>query len=454
VEQIIFGRESAALPKKLLAELPQQVAEIHPETMPKREPLYFPVGISKDLPSWQKVQEGEAQAAKPMEMYSYLFWLNNQGREVQLVVCDEIQTSNYQNLYGLPAEEARTQAKKIGQTEADSYQQIIDTFGLSNIKIVDYKNFQEQCGQDKVERYRALCERLAKNPTWAKAFLSMAQESVGEQASKEEKEKYLPYAMEELSWILARDGTKVSHLNEARYDTLAAVIKNIENHAAEQGKKIEDLDDTEFDQVLVGVMQAVNDFINKFKAREDKGSARFQYLERAGQHLKAIRRPKTKPPQGFNKKLIRFNFIAPNIGSQSFGWRSAGQKKTESVLKFKEPYSTYFYESGAEMFLNSDQVVAVPTGKISGKVMTLEEKKQLQYAREVDVPLLAHYFKAIEQAPPAYFKEVGKDKEELMQECQKCQTLTDLHRFMQRYIVEPSTTTKTKPTPDKLEKAA
>ena len=78
-----------------------------------------------------------------------------------------------------------------------------------------------------------------------------------------------------------------------------------------------------------------------------------------------------------NCRKVDFPFITPSVGAQSFGWRSAGQNGTESALKFLEPYSTHFFGDKTKMFLDSTQVVAVPDGKIGGKIMTLEAEKQI-----------------------------------------------------------------------------
>lgn len=205
LEQIVYGEESASLPKEFTASLPREIAEIGPERLPDNTPLYFPVGISKELPEWKKVFEYGKKAAKPIDLYGYMFWLENQGRPVELVVCDEIQATNYAALY--PDYFDRNQnslsdfgnlARKIGEREKENYQKIINAFGLKNIKMVDYREFVDR-NKDQFEKYRGLCEGLAKNPIFAESFLSMVQESVAQSMTREEKEKFLPYAIEEVS---------------------------------------------------------------------------------------------------------------------------------------------------------------------------------------------------------------------------------------------------------------
>ncbi|MFA5030847.1 MAG: hypothetical protein WC495_04620 [Patescibacteria group bacterium] len=437
LEQIVIGRESGALPKNLLERLPEEVQEIRPERLPDKEPLYFPVGITKDLPAMQEVWAGKKETAKPIDMYGYLFWLNNQGRPVELVICDEIQTSNYQALYPElvhgSEDQAREQSRRIGKQEAEQYQKIIETFELSNITLIDYRAFKERNG-DAMARYKGLCERLSKNESWKNAFLSMVQESV----SGEEREKFLAYAIEEVSWILSNDGTKVSHENEARYDAIAAVIRNIENYGEKQ--KIDILDpanETQFNQAASAAISGLRNLINGRKDHTVKDSSEYHYYQRIGEHVGKIKLGQVGQPDDFDKKSITFNFAVPSTGSQSFGWRSRETKGDKSKLNFREPYSTYSYRRGAEVFLNSDQVVAVGEGQIAGKILALDIKQQHEYAEKVVKPILVHYFKTLEKAPAEFFERIGKTQTELMAECQASETLMDVLRFVQKYIIAP-----------------
>ncbi|MFA6587933.1 MAG: hypothetical protein WCT08_02590 [Patescibacteria group bacterium] len=446
LEQIVIGHESGVLPKNLLERLPEEVQEVRPERLPDKEPLFFPVGITKDLPAMQEVWAGKKETAKPIDMYGYLFWLNNQDRPVELVVCDEIQTSNYQALYpellaGGSDDQAREQARRIGRQEVEQYQRIIETFGLSNITIIDYHTFKERNG-NAIEKYKELCERLAKNETWRNAFLSMVQESV----SGEEREKFLAYAIEEVSWILSNDGTKVSHENETRYDAIAAIIRNIENYG--QKRQIDILDpenEAQFNQAALAAIAGLRNLINGRKDRVTKDSSEYRYYQRIGEHLGKIKLGQVGQPDDFDGKTIAFNFAIPSTGAQSFGWRSRGEKGSESVLKFKEPYSTYFYQGGAELFLNSDQVVAVPEGQIAGKILALDINQQQEYAEKVVKPILVHYFKTLENAPAGFFKLIGKSRTELIAECQSSETLMDLLQFVQKNIISPVQHKETKP---------
>lgn len=433
LDKLVFGYEAASLPKEILFNLEKEVSEVRPEKIPEKKPVYFPVGISKDLKSWEEVFEGEKQMAKPIDIYGYLFWLNNQEKEVKLIICDEIQKSNYENLFGKNEEEAKKSAKMIGRAERKFYEKIIGTFGLDNIEIVDYETFLS--GQKDFNKYKNLAERLSKDQIWANAFLSMVQESI----AKQEREKFTPYAIEEVAWILTTDGTKISHLNEARYDVIASVIKNVENYAEEHNIDIfNPADGKKLKPIINSVVRELYNKINQKKQKVDKKSLECQYFLRANESLKKIKKSAEAGYVGdLNKKSLQLNFACPSVGARSFGWWQV-KGNLESVAKFKEPYSTYFHKGGAEMFLDSDQVVAVPNRHIGGKVQALETDKQIEYAEKVVKPILVQYFKSLESAPKEYFSQIKKTREELLVECKETATLNDLLKFIQRYIVKPT----------------
>lgn len=448
--QALITRESeGVLPKGFLSNLEQEVSELKPEALPPEEPLYFPVGISKDLPQWREVFAGEKHAAKPIDMYSYLFWLNNQGKPAQLVVCDEIQISNYQELYGVNKEEAKEGARSIGREEAETYQKIIDTFGLANVEVVDYNTFKEG-HEHEIERYRELCEQLAEHPVFRDAFLGMVQESISG-TTPEQKKQYLAYGIEELSLILATGGAKVSHQNEARYDTLAAFIKTAQELAIENEETFAGLLNKKeplegLTQILNGTIRKMQEKLNDLKKENKNNQEAMQYFTASADVLKGIDRELrgfrgrvADKPAIFKKSFkAKFDFVAPSIGSQSFGWRSKGDKGQKSTVKFREPYSTYFYKEGSEVFLGSDQVVAAPDGLIAGKTLALDDEAQKKYAQETVKPLLSQYFKSLDAAPKAYFEHVGKTQKQLIAECKRSNTLLDVLKFIQRYVVAPS----------------
>lgn len=447
LERIIYGHESASLPKEILDDLDVKIENLKPEKMPSEDKqIYFPVGISSNLPEWENILNGKEKMAKPMDIYGYLFWLNNQEKKAKLVVCDQMQSSNYESLYGKSHNEAIEATKKIGEKEKRFYQKIINTFGLDNIEIVDYELFIGEQGE-KFEKYKNLCDNFSKDDIWKEAFLEMVQESVSEKDSKDGKDKYLPYAIDELSWILGYDGVKVSHINEARYDALAVIIKNVEKVAKDNDIDIFNLDDRgkeKLKPIINCVTQCARNILNtkKLDLEKEKGkdSPEAQYYKKMHEVVGKIKKSDAVQAMKMKNNKIKIDFINPaDLGSRSFGRRSRGEnEKTEDIIKFKEAYSTYFCKGGADMFLESDQVVASPKGHIGGKILTFEKDLQIKYIKEVIKPILIQYFKALEKAPDEYFERIKKTKEDLLAECKDSRTLSELLKFIQKNIMEPT----------------
>jgi len=431
MDRLIYGREETKLPKGFGN---FEHSKVVPENIPEQAPLYFPVGISKDLRSWEQTLVGEKKFVKPIDLYGYLFWLNNQGKKVNLVICDEIQVNNYQARYGKSESEARQKAGEIGNRETEQYEKIINTFGLDNINIQRYQEFING-NKDEYERYSSVVKNLAIQPVFKEAFLAMVQESV----SGAEKEEYIGYALEELTWILSANGTKVGHLNEARYDILGAVIRNFEQVGKEQGLDVLNNPESQEARIILNtVCKITRDAINEKKSKLDKNSSSLAYFQRLQDHLGKI---KTDSKAGYDKSVkkdsLSLNFVCPDVGSASFGFRGDFEEK-ESVVKFKEPYSTYFYKNDSDLLINSDQVVAAGDGFIGGKILTLDNKKQLKYAESVVRPILKHYFASLEKAPAEYFEQVNKSREELLVEAQEATSLLEVLRFVQKYIIKPT----------------
>lgn len=431
IDQLIYGREETKLPKEFCN---FENNKATPEKIPEQVPLYFPVGVSKDLPAWEKVFKGEQKFAKPIDLYGYLFWLNNQGRNVNLVICDELQVNNYQIRYNKGEAEARQSAIEIGNREAEQYEKIVKTFGLDNIKIQRYPEFLNG-NRAEFERYQGVVKNLAAQPLFREAFLAMVQDSV----SGAEKEEYIGYALEELAWILSTNGTKIGHLNEARYDILAVVIRNFEKIGNDQGLEVlTNPDSSEAKTILNTVCKVIRDAINEKKSKLDKNSPSLAYFQRLQDHLGKIKiDSKTGYDKSIKKDSLSLNFVCPEVGSASFGWRGDFEAK-ESVVKFKEPYSTYFYKTDSDLLINSDQVVAAGDGLIGGKILTLDNKKQLKYAESVVSPILKYYFASLEKAPVEYFEKINMSREGLLAEAQEATSLLSVLRFIQKYIVKPT----------------
>lgn len=450
--ELVLGEQPYQLPEQFFDDMERQAAHLAPERLPHDKPLYFPVGISRDLPHWQEVWEGKAEAAKPIDLYAWLFWLQNQGRPVELVVCDTMQTTNFQTLYpellgDEPETAAHEFAQRIGKTEREQYQRIIDTFGLTNIHLVDYDEFRDR-HQGRFERYRTLCTKLADMPVWQSAFLEMVRPSVAKEAPAGERRKLLPYAIEEVAWILATRGAKVSHRNEAPYDAVAAVLMNIEAYAEQHGIALEELVQSErLTPILEAVRAALEQKFHEDRSKIPPTSERFQYL---GAVLHTIQQRILKthhlPPMpgeehAMTRKNVAFPFAVPETGSQSFGWRGKGNAGEEVAIGFREPYSTYFAPRGQELLLESDQIVALPLREIAGKILALPREQQAQYADRVLKPLLAQFYRVLKHAPQTYGYRLGRPTmtpREIQREFRSATSLYELIEKIQQYVVEPA----------------
>ena len=432
LSELLTGVDSPILPKDFF------IFSAEKEKIPANKSVYFPVGISSNLEQWNKVFEGQSEFSKPVDIYGYLLWMENLSTPVDLVVCDTIQANNFIQLYNMNEFSARKQAIKIGKKEMEFYKKVIQNLGLKNINLISYENFLNENSKKGLEYYREVCNVASKNSAFEAIFLNMIQDSVSNRSDRSNTKDFLPYAIEELSWVMATDKLKISHPNEARYDIIASILKNLEKIAVSNNKDIQSIlkNQQELEDYLAEIISGLNDNINSKKAKTKKSSSTFDYYAKAQDFLKKI---KLKNRKSNKSNAVNFEFICPeNIDSQSFGWRNA--REEEGVVKFKEPYSTYFFENDTELFLDSDQIVASPDGHIAGKILALEKKQQLKYAEKVLKPLIRNYYTWVNSLPTdhSYFVETQKNKSELMEECMKNETIYDLLQFIQDKIVKPS----------------
>lgn len=446
--ELVLSERPYQLPEQFFDDAEHAAVELHPETLPEARPIYFPVGISRDLPHWQEVWEGKKEAIKPVDLYAWLFWLHNQDKPVELVIADEPQAENFLRQYpdrlGTTPEEQQTAAlafaRRIGDAEQATYERIIETFGLTNITVRRFAEFRDN---ENFTRYHDLCTRLADHPKWKEAFLAMVKKSVVKDAPFAERRQAVSYAVEELAHILSVRGTKISHEGEAPYDAIAAVLWNVEDYARQHGMQLEDLlDGKQLAPAVKAVLEALQDRCNTGKSRTKKDQPLYAYLEQFRLTLKHS--PKTREvskADGISARSVTFPFAIPETGSQSFGWRGKGSAGEEIVIGAKEPYSTYFTSRGTALFLESDQVVAAPNGEIAGKILALPLEQQAQYTERVLKPLLTQFYRVLERAPKTYGYRLGfpsKKPSEIMREFRSATSLYELIEKIQEYIIVPA----------------
>lgn len=219
-EEIIFGKESAELPEDIRFSVEERIREYEPEIKKGDDKeFYLPVGVSSNLPSEEEFR------AKPIDALCYLFWMENQGKKIDFMVCDTIQETNYRALYGLEPDAAREKAMENGRRDKEWYEAVKNVFGLDNINI---KNYQELEQSSIMKEKSELLDKLEKeNPIFAKTFERVIEGSVREKADKKGKgnlELLKKYGKTEIAFILAENEVKIGHKKEFRYDILSKVI--------------------------------------------------------------------------------------------------------------------------------------------------------------------------------------------------------------------------------------
>ena len=440
LEKIIYGKESAHLPNEIFSNMDEEVSKAESKELPEDSPINFPVGISKNIEQWEKVFAGDAKIEKP-GIYAYLLWLNNicksQSRTAKLVVCDSIQGSNFEIFHGKTKEESGKIIEKIGQYEKRYYQEIVDTFGLNNIEITNYEESLDG-KEEKYVEYQKLCKGFSTNKIFEDAFLNMIPESIAN-SSKQEKEKCLSYAIDEVSWILAVGGTKISHSNEARYDAVAAVIRNLEVYTENNKLDIRNIESSvDLQSIIDKIVQEISNKINGIKNGLNPNSFECQYYKKMAESLKKIKKGKNKDIAVGQEKqkidfkgLLNFSFVSPAIGSRSIGWRRGkkneqGDFEPESSIALEDPYATRFNDGSFSL------------ENFSNKILALEQEKQIRYVEEVVKPMLIQYFIALDNAPDEYFGKVNKTKKQLLEKCKALETTTDVVNFVREFVIDPA----------------
>ncbi|QQS21005.1 MAG: hypothetical protein IPL87_00395 [Candidatus Moraniibacteriota bacterium] len=443
-EELLYGRESATLPKGFLSDFENEVRHRKSEIPETDKPIYFPFGISKEWFKWKKVLDGEGQSEKPIDLYNFLFWLQSEGRPITIPLFAETQAWNYEALHGMTREESLDAARAVSRVELERYERMKKAFHLDNLEFVSSEAFLSGEKREQFERYRKLLFELSETPVWAHAFGQLVSnpllsEKRSSPLSKEERKKFLPYALEEIAAILTIRGMKVSHPNEARYDILAALLEHLEEVAHEKMPDVDFFDVHQHEKLLPllkDILEAIQDRLNNDPALRRSVCGQV-YKSSAAQALLSVRRPIL---QGIltksEKRKLAFSFLVAPTDSRSFGWRSGKAGEEQTKLSFREPYSTYFPAAGMEML--EDQVIASSEGFISGKVLTLPAKEQQEYAKSVVLPLLIHFFRVLSDMPESSSENMRETRRELLDELRRSETLGDLLRFVQKHIVKPS----------------
>lgn len=215
LDQLVYGFEKADLPDNFDTKLFEDIQMYNPELSSSDHP-YLPVGISSELSKEDEVH------AKPLDSLAYMFWLQNQKGQSELMVVDTIQESNYQALYGLSAKEAREQAQINGDKDRNWYKNIVGTFHLNNISMTNYQEVEQYSGtKDNIALINEIREG---SPIINEALTKLVQGSVKAKSEDETSELLEEYGVKEIAFILSKEGQKIGHEKEYRYDVIAKII--------------------------------------------------------------------------------------------------------------------------------------------------------------------------------------------------------------------------------------
>lgn len=485
LDQIIFGHQSAELPKNFNKSIEIGIENYNPELSSEMEPIYMPVGVSRLLP-----KEGDV-SLKPIDALTWLMWMQNQGAKSELTVCDTIQTTNYQALYNLSPEEARAKAQENGNRDKQFYQAAIDTLGLSNIRLGNYQELEHYSG---TKDWFAKIQQLAtESPVFAKAFGSMIEGSVATDAGAEQNinklELLKQYGQQEIAFIIANPALKISHEKEPRYDVLARVIPvylEIKKHVDDLGIK----DDQELLDLSLYLSYYKQDSLAHLRAElfntKESASRQRQIAKNAkgadeqqvgketaqqltlrasaltGQIADAAKKQENKKivdllyknirqlglsttkvddvivkyqklateieQKDWYKKIKLSDFYYPQtITSLSFEMSTDQQKE---AMGFREQYSTYRGDKTEELALESNQVIASTSPLAAAKLLILSQEKQAVYAEKVLKPLLINYYLATNKTREDALVKFRTDS-------QGANTISDLIHLIQDKIVKP-----------------
>ena len=407
---------------------------------------YFPVGISRNFDQFRSVFGGETQALKPASMLTYLFWMNIQRKELALVVCDKIQVNNGR-LFETDSRTLENLIQKIGNHDANIYQQCLDYFGLDQIKIARYNHLTES---DEFSQYKKLCDQLSVHPLFQKAFDRLTHEALS--AMTENSKDIRAYATEEIAWILSHPHQKISHIREASfgYDPLSCVIKNVELLA--QTKGVDDVWNSQNEdicrfllcRVLLGLQHQLSHIIKNTKNEKKlyfENFRDFLFGNKKNKGVFDVQSIRPQTPRKIKITEVYIPFIVPEgISSQSFG-NSA--RNFAGDISFIEPYSTIFIDPK-----NSAQnLQSLPLnnreGIESAILGKMDTKKQKIHMQKVLFPLVRMYRANLGSFSSAYFLQHGftsveEGQKVINQGIVNIKTYLDLLKFIRQFVLLPT----------------
>ncbi len=224
---LLYEKEIVNLPENFRNDISEQILEYSREIPDTNKNVYLPVGITS------KPEFGGVE--KPIDSLAYIFWLNNQKKRSELVIIDSIQKTNYELLYdngndfplGLVGGDPKIVAEEMGGYDKQFYNTYKKTFNLS----MDVLTYPKENDEEFLQESLYINNLYQNKKNIARTFDSMVEPSVLKKAkarnpNKSEEDlmsKLSQYPKDEVAIILAKNGLKISHEKECRYDILAKI---------------------------------------------------------------------------------------------------------------------------------------------------------------------------------------------------------------------------------------
>ncbi len=420
---------------------PQLPPDFHPQvlqpsaTIEMPEGACFPTGIAQEhIRDFKTIESGQKKAVQPAHMLEKIFWMNAQKKKSYVAVCHQIQTNNLRD----PKDpDSLKHLKVIGDQIQAAYQRAIDYFGLEWVQITSCEELPDP---QVLLRTQKIVHALSKNeffaPAFAKAFTIKQKHAPTSDSNK-------GYLKTEIAWILATSNPKISPPQEALYgyDPLAAIIQNLERIA---GPKVwEHSNSDEFRILLCRVLHGLRTELDKklstcppdqkpyYQAFKD-----FCFGNQAHPpafDLEKIRPPKTGPIKGV--KNIKIPFVAAPSNHLSFG--NSPQNLHGSIAK-AIPYQTMVIDpKNPAPHLNN-----LPMENLEGVqealLARIGPKKQNQHLKKTLIPLLRAYIANLPNFSQKYYQSINTTQNQLLEQINSLKTYLQLLRFIQQYVLLPS----------------
>lgn len=240
------------IPDNFYKDVSDSIDGYTPELSSMSKKPYLPIGISSDsIFADEKIGNINTKEdsyveygnASKLDFFSYLLWLNNQNIKSDFYIIDSIQEKNYELLHGLDKERAIDIANKEGLFDYKMYNNYKDVFNLDNIDIAGFSKIKQSEDFQRERSY--IADKILHDDFFKKIFESLIEPSIFNKALQKNPqldkssilESLREYVEQEVAMIISkRDGIKIGHEKERKYDMLAktlSIYKTLESNIEE-----------------------------------------------------------------------------------------------------------------------------------------------------------------------------------------------------------------------------